>query len=63
VPTTKMNAMVTAVVLALKSNASNATGDAIVRQDPSFTDQITRLNNGRPINSRAGPARSRRGRT
>jgi hypothetical protein len=50
VPTTRMIAMVTAVVRALKSNASNATGDAIARQAPSFTVQITRLNNGRLMN-------------
>jgi hypothetical protein len=36
--------------LALKNNASNATGDDIARQDPSLTVQITRLNNGRLMN-------------
>jgi len=50
VPTTKMIPMVTAVVRALKSNASNATGDAMARQDCSLTVRITKLRIGRLMN-------------
>jgi hypothetical protein len=42
--------MVTAVVRALKSNASNATGDAMARQDCSLTVHITKLRIGRLMN-------------